>query len=43
MTSFSLIFVLLGVGATLFGSSFAAHRQLLDKVAAVLIIALEDP
>ena len=40
VTSFSLIFVLLGVGATLFGSSFAAHRQLLDKVAAVLIIAL---
>jgi len=40
VASFSLIFVLLGVGATLFGSSFATHRQLLDKIAAVLIIAL---
>jgi cytochrome c-type biogenesis protein len=38
--SFSLIFVLLGIGATLFGSSFATHRQLLDKVAAAAIIAL---
>jgi cytochrome c-type biogenesis protein len=38
--SFSLIFVLLGVGVTLFGSSFATHRQLLDKLAAVAIIAL---
>src|SRR5579859_4192937 len=40
VASFSLIFVLLGVGATLFGSSFATHRQLLDKIAAILIIAL---
>ena len=40
VASFSLIFVLLGVGATLFGSSFATHRQLLDKVAAGLIIGL---
>jgi cytochrome c-type biogenesis protein len=40
VASFSLIFVLLGVGVTLFGSSFATHRQLLDKIAAVLIIAL---
>jgi cytochrome c-type biogenesis protein len=40
VTSFSLIFVLLGVGVTLFGSSFATHRQLLDKIAAGLIIAL---
>ena len=40
VSSFSLIFVLLGVGATLFGSSFATHRQLLDKIAAVLIITL---
>ncbi len=38
--SFSLIFVLLGLGATLFGSSFATHRQLLDKISAALIIAL---
>jgi cytochrome c-type biogenesis protein len=40
VASFSLIFVLLGVGVTLFGSTFATHRQLLDKIAAVLIIAL---
>jgi len=40
VASFSSIFVLLGVGATLFGSSFATHRQLLDKIAAVLIVAL---
>jgi cytochrome c-type biogenesis protein len=40
VASFSLIFVLLGVGATLFGSTFATHRQLLDKIAAVLIMAL---
>lgn len=40
VTSFSLIFVLLGVGATMLGSSFATHRQLLDKIAAVLIIVL---
>jgi cytochrome c-type biogenesis protein len=40
VASFSAIFVLLGVGAALFGQGFAAHRQLLDKFAAVLIIAL---
>jgi cytochrome c-type biogenesis protein len=40
VSSFSAIFVLLGVGATLLGSSFAIHRQLLDKIAAALIIAL---
>jgi cytochrome c-type biogenesis protein len=40
VASFSAIFILLGVGATLFGSSFATHRQLLDKIAAVLIITL---
>jgi cytochrome c-type biogenesis protein len=38
--SFSLIFVLLGVGATLLGSGFATHRELLDKIAAAAIIAL---
>jgi len=37
---FSSIFVLLGVGATLLGTSFTTHRQLLDKIAAGLIIAL---
>ena len=40
VSSFSAIFVLLGVGATLLGSSFSTHRQVLDKIAAVLIIAL---
>lgn len=38
--SFSAIFVVLGVGASLFGSGFAADRQVLDKIAAVVIIAL---
>ena len=38
--SFSAIFVILGVGASLFGSGFAADRQVLDKIAAVVIIAL---
>jgi cytochrome c-type biogenesis protein len=40
VSSFSTIFVLLGVGATLLGSSFTTHRQLLDKIAAGLIVAL---
>ncbi len=40
VASFSLIFVVLGAGATLFGSSFATHRQLLDRVAAAVIITL---
>jgi cytochrome c-type biogenesis protein len=38
--SFSAIFVVLGVGAALFGSGFAADREVLDKIAAVVIIAL---
>jgi len=40
VASFSLIFTALGAGATLFGSSFATHRQLLDKIAAAVIITL---
>ncbi len=40
VSSFSAIFVLLGVGASLLGSSFATHRQTLDKIAAGLIVAL---
>ncbi|MBV8734469.1 MAG: sulfite exporter TauE/SafE family protein [Solirubrobacterales bacterium] len=40
VASFSAIFVILGVGASLFGSSFAADRLVLDKIAAVVIIAL---
>jgi len=40
VSSFSMIFVLLGVGASLVGSSFTSHRELLEKLAAALIIAL---
>lgn len=38
--SFSAIFVVLGVGAAVFGSGFAADRVVLDKIAAAVIIAL---
>ncbi len=38
--SFSAIFVVLGVGATVFGQSFAADRLVLDKIAAGVMIAL---
>ncbi len=38
--SFSAIFVVLGVGATLFGASFATDRLVLDKIAAAVMIAL---
>ncbi len=40
VASFSLIFVLLGLGATLLGASVTTYRQLLDKIAAGLIMAL---
>jgi cytochrome c-type biogenesis protein len=40
VASFSAIFIMLGLGATAIGSSFAHHRQLLDKVAAALILGL---
>lgn len=40
VTSFSAIFVILGVGASIFGASFAADRLVLDKIAAGVIIAL---
>jgi cytochrome c-type biogenesis protein len=40
VSSFSAIFILLGVGATLLGSGFTTHRQLLDKLAAASIVAL---
>jgi cytochrome c-type biogenesis protein len=40
VSSFSMIFILLGVGATVLGSSFTTHRQLLEKIAAALIVAL---
>jgi cytochrome c-type biogenesis protein len=40
VVSFSAIFVILGVGVSLFGSSFASDRVVLDKIAAGVIIAL---
>jgi cytochrome c-type biogenesis protein len=40
VASFSLIFILLGLGATTVGSALRAHRGTLDKVAAGLIIGL---
>jgi len=40
VTSFSLIFILLGLGATTVGSALRAHHAALDKVAAALIVAL---
>ncbi|GAC1320243.1 MAG: cytochrome c biogenesis protein CcdA [Thermoleophilaceae bacterium] len=36
--SFSTIFILLGMGATTVGSGLQAHRQALEKAAAVLIV-----
>jgi cytochrome c-type biogenesis protein len=40
VASFSLIFILLGLGATTVGSALRAHHDTLDKVAAALIVAL---
>jgi cytochrome c-type biogenesis protein len=40
VASFSVIFILLGLGATAIGSAFAAHRETVNKVAAALIVAL---
>ena len=40
VASFSLIFILLGLGATTVGSALRAHHNTLDKVAAALIVAL---
>lgn len=40
VTSFSAIFVVLGVGASLFGSSFAAGGSVRDEISGGLIIAL---
>ncbi|MCO5315151.1 MAG: cytochrome c biogenesis protein CcdA [Solirubrobacterales bacterium] len=40
VASFSLIFVLLGLSATKLGSILADNRQLLDKIAAALIILM---
>lgn len=38
--SFSTIFILLGLGATAVGSTLQDHRQTLEKVSAVIIIAM---
>ena len=38
--SFSTVFILLGMGATKIGSLLSDHRDLLDKIAAALIIAM---
>lgn len=38
--SFSAVFILLGMGATKIGSLLSDHRDLLDKIAAGLIIAM---
>jgi len=38
--SFSAVFILLGMGATKIGSLLSDHREVLDKVAAALIIAM---
>jgi len=40
IASFSSIFILLGLGATAIGSSLSAHRETLEKVGAIVIIAL---
>jgi cytochrome c-type biogenesis protein len=40
VASFSVIFILLGLGATGIGSALQQHQQTLDKVAACLIIAM---
>jgi cytochrome c-type biogenesis protein len=38
--SFSTVFILLGMGATKIGSLLSDHREVLDKIAAALIIAM---
>jgi cytochrome c-type biogenesis protein len=40
VASFSLIFILLGLGATSVGSALRTHHDTLDRVAAALIIAM---
>jgi cytochrome c-type biogenesis protein len=40
VASFSTIFILLGLGATAIGSTLNAHRELLQKASAVLIVAM---
>jgi len=38
--SFSLIFILLGMSATVIGSSLNAHKQTLEQIGGILIIAM---
>jgi cytochrome c-type biogenesis protein len=40
VASFSLIFIVLGLGATTVGSALRSHHDTLDKVAAALIVAM---
>ena len=40
VASFSFVFILLGLGATKIGSTLSDHRELLDKIAASLIILM---
>lgn len=40
VSSFSMIFILLGLSATKLGSMMSEHRQVLDKIAAALIILM---
>jgi cytochrome c-type biogenesis protein len=40
VASFSVIFILLGLTATRIGSALSDHRELLDKIAAVVIILM---
>jgi cytochrome c-type biogenesis protein len=40
IASFSLIFILLGLGATAIGASLNAHRQTLEQVGGVLIVLM---
>jgi cytochrome c-type biogenesis protein len=40
IASFSLIFILLGLGATAIGSTLNAHRQTLEHVGGVLIVLM---
>ena len=40
VASFSLVFILLGLGATKIGATLSDHRELLDKVAASLTILM---
>src|ERR1700685_2055191 len=40
IASFSLIFILLGLSATVIGSSLNTHKQLLEQIGGALIVAM---